>query len=199
MGKIYYLIGKSCTGKDTIYKNLLKKYDKRLNKVVLYTTRPIRSNEEDGREYHFTDEDNFKKLKSEGLVIEDRLYQTVYGPWRYFMVNDDALSDENKDFLVIGVLESYVSTRNFFGRDRVIPVYIDLDDGVRLQRALNREMTQENPKYKELCRRFIADSEDFSEEKLKEAGIVKRYVNDNLEECIHMIESDLGLESALRG
>lgn len=186
------MVGKSCTGKDTIYKNILKKYGKRLNKVVLYTTRPIRSNEVEGREYHFVDEERFQSLKSDGLVIEDRLYQTVYGPWRYFMVKDEVLSDENKDFLVIGVLESYVSTKNYFGADRVIPIYIDLDDGIRLQRALNREMSQENPKYKELCRRFIADDEDFSEQKLKEAGITKHYINNNLKECIHQIETDLG-------
>ncbi len=51
---------------------------------------------------------------------------------------------------------------------------IELDDGIRLQRALNRERTQAEPKYAEMCRRFLADSEDFSQEKIERAGISRR-------------------------
>ena len=90
-------------------------------------------------------------------------------------------------------LESYLSLRNYFGTDKVAAIYIELDDGVRLMRALTREMREENPKYKELCRRFIADSEDFSEEKLLEAGIGKRFVNDDLEACVDEIIDYCGL------
>ena len=39
----------------------------------------------------------------------------------------------------------------------------------------------------ELCRRFLADEADFSEEKLSEAGIVKRFQNDDLERCLQEI------------
>ena len=67
------------------------------------------------------------------------------------------------------------------------PIYIEVDDGVRLQRALNRERSQENPKYQELCRRYLADSEDFSEEKIAEAGIEKRFQNDDFEKCLEEI------------
>ena len=41
---------------------------------------------------------------------------------------------------------------------------------------------QESPKYEELCRRFLADAKDFSEEKLNEAGITRRFVNQDLDE-----------------
>ena len=51
-----------------------------------------------------------------------------------------------------------------------------------MSRALCRERMQENPKYEELCRRFLADAKDFSEEKLKEAGITRRFVNQDLDE-----------------
>ena len=63
-----------------------------------------------------------------------------------------------------------------------MPIYIEVDDGIRLQRALNREKLQEQPKYAEMCRRFLADEVDFSEEKLAEAGIEKRFVNKTLDE-----------------
>ena len=82
MRRIFYIIGKSSSGKDTIYKELLKKLD--LRPIVLYTTRPMRENEIQGREYNFTDFENFYKMKSAGKVIEERIYNTVYGEWAYF-------------------------------------------------------------------------------------------------------------------
>ena len=69
-----------------------------------------------------------------------------------------------------------------------MPILLELDDGVRLQRALNRERRQENPRYEEMCRRYLADAEDFSEQNMKEAGISKRFLNDDLEKCISEIK-----------
>lgn len=63
-----------------------------------------------------------------------------------------------------------------------MPIYIEVEDGERLSRALNRERMQESPKYEELCRRFLSDAKDFSREKLKEAGITRRFVNQDLDE-----------------
>ena len=45
--------------------------------------------------------------------------------------------------------------------------------------------------YDELCRRFLADSKDFSEENLRAAGIEKRFQNVDLEECIEAIEREI--------
>ena len=70
----------------------------------------------------------------------------------------------------------------YFGREKMIPVYIEVEDGTRLIRAVERERTQEHPGYEELCRRFLADAKDFSEEKLNEAGITRRFVNQDLNE-----------------
>ena len=70
-----------------------------------------------------------------------------------------------------------------------MPILIELDDGVRLQRALDREKTQKYPKYQELCRRYLADEEDFSEEKVKAAEIEERFYNDDLETCLSKIKA----------
>ena len=56
MGKIVLLMGKSTTGKDTIYKKLLENRTLGLKKVVLYTTRPMRQEEANGVQYFFSDE-----------------------------------------------------------------------------------------------------------------------------------------------
>ena len=184
MGKIFCLMGKSASGKDTIYRQLLLAEELKLKKVVPYTTRPIREREKDGVQYYFVDEDRMRELEAEGRIIELRSYDTVHGIWYYFTVDDSQVDLENNDYLIIGTPESYISFREYYGQDKVVPIYIELDDGVRLQRALNRENGQKEPKYEEMCRRFLADAADFSEEKLQAAGIDNRFPNDDLAVCI---------------
>lgn len=188
MGKIFYIIGKSSTGKDTIYKKLLDKYPDELKQVVMYTTRPIREGETDGVTYNFVTEDYYEQAYKQGLIIESRAYDTVHGIWRYFTVNDGKTDLNKGNYLISGVLESYVSTRKYFGKDAVIPIYIEVEDGERLTRALKREKKPGNRKFAEMCRRFLADTEDFSEEKLKAAGIEIRFENKDLFKCMSEIE-----------
>ena len=95
MGKIFYIMGKSSTGKDTIYKKLLDKYPEELRQVVMYTTRPIREEEKDGVTYNFVTEDYYNNAKEQGLIIESRAYNTVHGIWRYFTVNDGKIDLQN--------------------------------------------------------------------------------------------------------
>lgn len=188
MSKIFYLMGKSSTGKDTIYKRLLKEESLSLNTIVPYTTRPIREGEVEGREYHFITEKEVEKLSAEGRIIELRAYDTIHGIWKYMTVDDGQIDLTHNDYLFIGTLEAYVNSKNYFKGDELVPIYIEVEDGVRLSRALEREKTQASPKYQEMCRRFLADCEDFSEEKLQCADINKRFVNMDLETCIHEIK-----------
>lgn len=189
MGKIFYLMGKSSSGKDTIYNKLLQNEKLKLQKIVLYTTRPIRAGEENGIHYYYVDEKKADELVETGKVIELRAYDTFYGVWKYFTVHDDQIDLEKSDYLMIGTIESFQKTKAYFGSERVVPIMIELDDGVRLQRALDRERREEHPRYEEMCRRFLADSIDFSPEKKKEAGIEKEFYNQNLEECLCEIEA----------
>lgn len=53
MGKIFCLMGKSSTGKDTIYKRLLGDQELGLQRIVPYTTRPIREGEPGGSRISF--------------------------------------------------------------------------------------------------------------------------------------------------
>ena len=187
MGKIVCLMGKSSSGKDTIYKKLLAQDRVKLLAIVPYTTRPIRAGEREGVEYHFTDEAGFQKLQESGAVIESRVYNTYLGMWRYFTVADESVDPALHSYLLIGTLEAYMRMRRFYGADKVLPVMIGLDDGERLQRALDREKAQDEPKYEEMCRRFLADAEDFSEERLKSAGIDRIFYNDEIDRCLEEI------------
>lgn len=187
MGKIVCLMGKSSSGKDTVYKKLLEQNIVRLQKIVSYTTRPIRAGEQDGVEYHFVEEAEYQALSDSGNIIETRLYHTCHGVWRYFTIADREIDLSGSSYLMIGTLEAYERIRKFYGLDKVLPVMIALDDGVRLQRALDRERMQTAPRYEEMCRRFLADAEDFSPEKLEAAGITRTFYNDKLEQCLSKI------------
>lgn len=189
MGKIFYIMGKSASGKDSIYRWLLEKKELKLKKIIPYTTRPVRDGEEQGREYYFVDEGRYRKLQEEGKLIESRSYETVYGIWTYFTADDGQIDLAHSNFLAIGTLESYRKMRDYFGSGNICPIYVEVEDGERLMRALLRERQQEHPRYAEMCRRFLADEEDFSEENIQEAGICRRFVNDDSKICLAEIES----------
>ena len=187
MGKIYCIMGKSASGKDTIYKELLKQDKVKLQTLVTYTTRPIREGERDGVEYFFSNEEELENFKSQNKVIEIREYYTMHGVWKYFTVDDGRLNLENHSYIFIGTLESYLRLRDYYGKSVLVPIYINLDDGLRLTRALQREQQQDNPKYAELCRRYLADEEDFSKDKLADADVLMQFENDNLESVLDQI------------
>ena len=187
MNEIVFIMGKSASGKDRIYRELSEDKALGLNKITMYTTRPLRSGEAEGREYHFVDDDTAKRLENENKIIEIRCYDTVFGVWKYFTADDGQIDLKNGNYLGIGTLESFQKMKCYYGKESVIPIYIEVEDGERLIRAIRREQEQETPKYKELCRRFLADEEDFSEEKIKEAEIQKRFVNDDLDLCVENI------------
>lgn len=188
MGKIFCVIGKSATGKDTVYERLLEDKKLPVKRLIPYTTRPIREGETEGETYHFCTEEMVKSLEEQGKIIEMRTYNTVYGVWKYFTVDDDQIDLEKHNYMLIGTIEMYVQIRDYYGEDKVLPIYIEVEDGERLIRAISRERTQSVPKYEEMCRRFLADQKDFSEDKIKEAKIEKRFENIELEDTIDIIK-----------
>ena len=158
MGKIFYIMGKSSSGKDSIYRQLEKDQELGLKRLVIYTTRPIRDGEVNGREYFFADENKLKEFRRNGKLIEARTYQTVYGPWTYFTADDGQVSVGNDSYLGIGTLESFVRLREYYGNEVMWPIYIEVED-----------------------------QNDFSEENILKAGIWKRFENHNLDECVKEI------------
>ncbi len=192
MAEIAFIMGKSSSGKDHIYKALIEDEELALKTVTLYTTRPMRNGEVDGVEYYFVDDEATNGYIADGRVIEIREYKTVKGLWRYYTLDDGQINISNGKYIVIGTLEAYIDYCKYFGKEHIMPVYIEVDDGIRLERALIRERKQEVPQYSEMCRRFLADQEDFSDNNIIDAGIEKRYSNNEaIETCIEEIKADI--------
>ena len=206
MGKIYYLMGKSASGKDHIYEHLIQEtaldlfdregFENVSVEEIAQTAGCSVGNiyhyfkSKDGREYFFVDEKRLSELREAGKIIEERMYSTVQGPWYYFTADDGQIDLVKHDYLGIGTLESYLKLKAYFGEQAMVPLYVEVDDGLRLSRALERERKQTEPKYAEMCRRFLADCEDFTEEKIAEAGIVRRFSNNSTpEDCFSEIQN----------
>lgn len=188
MRKLYVIMGKSCSGKNIIYSELIKRES--FKPIILYTTRPMRNNEVDGEDYRFVS--NIGKLPFN--IIEKRTYNVGNVVWEYATLDDGQLK-ENGNYITINTLAGFIRLREFYkdSNVKVIPIYIYTSDSIRLKRAYERELLQEKPNYEEILRRYFADASDFSGYKLLLAGIVPgwRFENDNLDECIDRILSSL--------
>lgn len=191
MYKLFVVMGKSASGKDTVFKAITRMKELSLKTVVGYTTRPIRDGEKDGEEYFFVSRERLHELWQENRVIEHRAYNTMHGVWDYFTVDDGQIDLSKSSSIMLGTPESYGQIRRYLGEENVYPIYLEVEDGIRLERALARERTQKQPKYAELCRRFLADEEDFKEENLKNLGILKKYSNLDSSKCILEIAEDI--------
>jgi len=192
MHEIVFIMGKSSSGKDKIFKKLIADEVLKLNTIVMYTTRPMRQGESDGAEYYFVSDDTAAKMEAKGRIIEIRAYHTVHGIWKYFTLDDGQIDINKGKYIVIGTLEAYEKFCDHYGKEHLMPIYIDVEDGIRLTRALAREKKQEHPKYAEMCRRFLSDSIDFSEENISKLGIKIRYFNNELlDGCIDQIKKDI--------
>ncbi len=192
MGKIFLIMGPSSSGKDTIYKELKNLYPE-FKEIILYTNRPIRENEKDGIDYNFVSLDKINEMEKNNEILEKRKYNTVHGLWVYATAktNIDLI---NNNYIGINTLDGYESLKKYY-KDGIIPLYIHVEDGIRLRRALDREDKQENPKYAEMCRRYLADINDFNIDRLLDLEIDKLYDNSkDMETCINEITNKINEE-----
>lgn len=178
MGKIFVIMGPSCSGKDTLYKELKDYYGNVLKSIVLYTTRPMREGEIEGKTYYFIDDKTFDDMKMNNEIIESRSYNTKFGIWTYATASR-SIDLDNNDYLTINTLEGYKSLKEYYGEDKIVPLYIQVDEDVRRARAEVREKKQPKPNYEEMERRFEADSKDFSIEKRMAAQIPESNIFEN--------------------
>jgi guanylate kinase len=187
--KIFYLLGPSASGKDTIYNELLKAIEI-LKPIVPWSTRPMREGEVDGVTYNFTTNEEFYKMKENNQIIEYRSYDTVHGEWIYFTPIIEPDDDIHNIYLSIGTLESYLKMKEYYGND-IVPIYIVVRDKIRLERSITRESLESNPNYEEVCRRFLSDKKDFSSENLKkcEINFYNTFKNeDTIDNCVSKIK-----------
>lgn len=170
MGKITILMGPSSSGKDTIFKGLMKDNPYHLQTIIPSTTRPPRVGETEGVSYYFKTIEQMEEMKRQKQIIESRVYETRHGLWYYFTSNQNIDLDSH-NYATINTLNGYDQFCEFYGKENIIPIYIALDPGIRLEQEIQKEIKQEKPDYQQMCRRFLKDQEEFSLDNLKKRNI----------------------------
>lgn len=148
--KILAIYGMSAAGKDTFLNHLSNNFD--LNKILLTTSRPPREKEIDGVDYLF-------KKKKDILRDDNFLWPIDYNNWIYAIAKESIKNDT----INVGIFNLYWMKKLFEDNDEhfdLMAIEISASDKDRLMRSLRRE---KNPDCDEICRRFLADKQDFND------------------------------------
>lgn len=161
---IIVLCGKGASGKDTTLNKLVGKYSN-LQTCVSHTTRPMRKNEVNGREYYFIDDAEFEGMYSNGSFVETRSYQVADGNTWFYGMSEAEISDKlSKGHLIMILDINGLQELKEYYQDTDIKIasfFIDVDVNIRVQRYLDRDrMTYEV--LQEAMRRVEADESDFA-------------------------------------
>lgn len=146
------LLGRSCSGKDTILNSLIDNHG--FNKIVAYTTRPIRETEIEDKTYHYISLTDFMNKINEGFFGTWQRYITEQETWYYGISKEDLLTANNKTILILTPKEYRELKNNFLNNSKAILVYSNIEN-VR-KRLKNRG---DNPNEAE--RRIKSDIKDF--------------------------------------
>ena len=159
---VIILTGKSCSGKDSVRREL---EGWNFNNIVSYTSRPIRENEVDGIDYNFVNRSQFEKMIMTEQMIEYRTYNTLFNgnpdTW-YYGLRKEKL-DFTKKHIVILDLDGVENFIKYYGRENCFIVYMCCPKEERKRRAIERgsfDITEWN-------RRLVTDDKDFKSKKLK--------------------------------
>lgn len=148
--KILAIYGMSAAGKDTFLNHLSNNFD--LNKILLTTSRPPREKEIDGVDYLF-------KKKKDILRDDNFLWPIDYNNWIYAIAKESIKNDK----INVGIFNLYWMKKLFEDNDEhfdSMAIEVSASDKDRLMRSLRRE---KNPNCDEICRRFLADKQDFND------------------------------------
>lgn len=173
--KIFYIMGKSGSGKDTMFKYLTDKLCKDyitvreginpLRPIIMNTTRPMRDGEINGQNYNFVSEETMHDDSAHNKIIECRKYDTVKGEW-YYYTSKDSIDLEKYSYIGLGTPVSFNQLGKVYGNS-LVPIMLSVEDNERFLRLVEREKEFTKPDYLELCRRFVSDESDFSVEKVR--------------------------------
>lgn len=158
MRKIFAIMGKASTGKDTLTKMLSEMLE--LPIALSFTTRPKRVGEKQGVEYNFISDSDFWDLHGCDLLAEYTSYEVASGEtWHYGLTKEEL--EKAEYVLVIVNPEGFRQLTEIYG-DKVCSILIDAPADVRIKRYLDRDTVTEE-KAEECCRRFLADNKDFKD------------------------------------
>ena len=146
------LIGKSCGGKDTIKKELIKRG---MNSIVTYTTRQKREGEEEGITYHFVSLGDFLTKELKGEFAETTSYNTANMGTVYYGTALEDLKNAPDNTVIILNPDGLRAIKKITGLD-FVSFYVKAKKSV-----LKKRLKERGDNRKEAKRRMKADRRDF--------------------------------------
>lgn len=175
------LLGKSCSGKDSICNELVKKgYEK----LITYTSRPPRPDEVQDKTYHFISKEEFERLISLGFFAEWTTYNTIEGVWYYGTAIDDYESES--DLIVILNPNGYEQILKNLNKEDITSFYIYSNI-----KTIKNRLKKRGDKKEEAARRIEADLADFKGLEDKVDHIVYNNDRNTIPEVVYKIISYL--------
>ena len=149
------IIGKTCSGKTSIANRLVAEYG--FNKIITYTTRPIRKGELDNKDYHFISGEEFVNKIGDDFFAEWKVYKTLYGEWYYGTSYEDIKNAKENDILII-TPEGYKEiTKCCIDKNmKVLYIYSN-------RSTIKNRLSKRGDSKEEANRRFATDTKDFKE------------------------------------
>ena len=172
--KVIILMGKSASGKDYILNYLKNSFN--FNPIVSHTTRPIRKNEINGKDYYFINSKEFCKMLNNEEFIETREYNTCFNGkqdiW-YYGISKDEFNNKTKKICVVDTT-GQKEINEYYGKENIISIYIDVEDKIREKRAKSRgsfsqsewdrRLKDDNKKFKNIKYDYIIKNNGTMEE-----------------------------------
>ena len=148
------LVGKTCSGKDSIKQELIKRGKK---SIVTYTTRSRREGEIQDVTYHFIDKNSFIKMKREKFFAETTSYLVANNDiWYYGTALEDLFNDTSNTVIIVNP-DGLEKIRQIDGLD-FTSFYIKSKNSV-----IKKRLKKRGDNRKEAKRRIKADNEDFKD------------------------------------
>lgn len=164
MGKVFMIIGKSFSGKDTLLNNILVDEEfckeNNLERLVRVTTRKPRPNEIEGKDYYFISDEDYEDLYKLRADVVVSSYDSEFG--KLYYITDFSKLDPDKNYIVVSDTESIDEYKKIL-KDKLCIVYLVPPNWEIFRRFSGRDDNSEysDLKYKEIYRRFIDDTIKF--------------------------------------
>ncbi len=165
------LSGASASGKTEAAKMLMAKYG--IQKAITTTTRPMRVNEVNGRDYFFVSQEKFNEL-----IKEDKFVEYTHYNGNYYGSTKDQIANDRVVVIDLEGLKSYSRLND----KRIVTFYLSTCEEIRYKRMLERGDKEEDAK-----RRLENDRKVFNNNQIPDVDYKIDSENRTIEEVADLV------------